>query len=131
MDRQEPGEIAHVVGWGVTNLDLLSRQRAEAQQFVQVAVRGDSCFAAGNFPKLRGAGVFCASSLLRHHDVCYRFGGGPLLLRDEEGRRYLAGMVSWPSVCPPQVDKMNAYLDVQHFVPWIKSTIDGNGGAGK
>lgn len=125
------GEIAHVVGWGVTNLDLLSRQRVEAQHFVQVAIRGDSCFAGGNFPKLKGAGVFCASSLLRHHDLCYRFGGGPVLLYDESGRRYLAGMVSWPSVCPPEVDKMNAYLDVQHFVPWIKSTIARNGGAGK
>jgi hypothetical protein len=74
--------------------------------------------------------VFCASSLLPHHDVCYRFDGGPLIGRDENGRRYIVGMVSWPAVCPPEVDKMNAYLDVQHYVPWIKSTIAANGGPG-
>ncbi|AXK82915.1 serine protease [Pseudolabrys taiwanensis] len=125
------GDIGHVVGWGVTNLELLSRQKGEVQQLLQVAVRGDACFSAGNFPRLKGAGVFCASSLAAHHDVCYRFGGGPMILRDLRGERYLGGMVSWPAVCPPAVDKMNAYLDVQHFVPWIKSAIAANGGPGK
>ncbi|HWK95887.1 MAG TPA: serine protease [Pseudolabrys sp.] len=125
------GDIGHVLGWGVTNLDLLARQKGEVQQLLQVAVRGDACFSAGNFPKLKGAGVFCASSLSAHHDVCYRFGGGPVLMRDLAGQAYIGGMVSWPAVCPPAVDKMNAYLDVQHFVPWIKSIIAANGGAGK
>ncbi len=125
------GDIGHVVGWGVTNLALLARQKGEVQQLLQVAVRGDSCFSAGNFPKLKGAGVFCASSLSAHHDVCYRFGGGPVIMRDASGQQYMGGMVSWPAVCPPVVDKMNAYLDVQHFVPWIKSIIAANGGAGK
>lgn len=124
------GEIAQVVGWGVTNLTLLQRQRGEAQQFIQVAVRGEACFSGGNFPKLRGTGAFCASSLFPHHDVCYRFGGGPLILRDQDGRRYMAGMVSWSAVCPPEIDRMNVYLDIQHYVPWIKSTIAANGGPG-
>lgn len=128
--KDQRGEIGHVAGWGVTNLGLLARQKGEVQQLLQVVVRGDSCFSGGNFPKLKGAGVFCASSLAAHHDVCYRFGGGPLLLRDQSGQRYIGGMVSWPAVCPPEVDKMNAYLDVQHFVPWIKTIIRANGGAG-
>lgn len=124
------GEVGHIVGWGVTNLALLARQKGEVQQLLQVVVRGEACFSASNFPKLKGAGVFCASSLAAHHDVCYRFGGGPIILRDLAGEPFIGGMVSWPAVCPPAVDKMNAYLDVQHFVPWIKSTIAG-GGAGK
>jgi secreted trypsin-like serine protease len=124
------GEIAQVIGWGVTNLALLQRQRGEAQQFIQAAVRGEACFSGGNFPNLKGTGVFCASSLVPHHDTCYRFGGGPLLLRDEKGERYLAGMVSWSAVCPPEIDRMNLYLDIQHYVPWIKSTIAANGGPG-
>ena len=124
------GEIGHILGWGVTNLVLLQRLKPDTLQLIQVAVRSEGCFAAGNFPTLKGTGVFCASSLFRHHDTCYRFGGGPVFLRDAKGSRYLAGLVSWSAVCPPEVDKMNLYLDVQHFVPWIKSTIAANGGPG-
>lgn len=124
------GEVAHVAGWGVTNLALPARQKGEVQQLLQVVVRGGSCFSGGNFPKLRGVGVFCASSLAAHHDTCYRFGGGPILMRDAQGARYLGGMVSWPAVCPPEIDKMNAYLDVQYYAPWIKSIIRANGGPG-
>lgn len=128
--KDQIGEIAHIVGWGVTNLKLLARQKSEALQLIQATVRGESCFSSGNFPKLRGTGVFCASSLYRYHDLCYRFGGAPVTTYDVEGHRYLAGLVSWPAACPPAIDKMNVYLDVQHFVPWIKSTIQSNGGPG-
>lgn len=125
---EQRGEIAHILGWGVTNLKLLQRRKSEALQLIQVVVRGEACFSAGNFPRLRGTGVFCASSLFRFHDTCYRFGGGPIVLRDGNGESYLGGLVSWPAVCPPETDKMNVYLDVQRFVPWIKSAIAANGG---
>lgn len=126
---EQRGEIAHILGWGVSNLKLVQRKESEALQLLQAVVRGETCFSAGNFPRLRGAGVFCASSLFRFHDTCYRFGGGPIILRDAKGGTYLGGLVSWPAVCPPETDKMNVYLDVQRFVPWIKSVIAANGGA--
>jgi secreted trypsin-like serine protease len=122
------GEIAYVVGWGITNATLLERRKVEVLQIVQMVVRGDLCFSSNNFPTLRNANVFCASSLLRYHDTCYRFGGGPIILRDAKGVRYLAGLVAWPAVCPPRIDKLNVYLDVQPYVPWIKSVIKVNGG---
>lgn len=125
---EQLGEIAHILGWGVTNLKLEQRRKSEALQLLQAVVRGEVCFSTGNFPRLRGTGVFCASSLYRFHDTCYRFGGGPIVLRDAKGERYLGGLVSWPAVCPPETDKMNVYLDVQRFVPWIKSVIAANGG---
>lgn len=128
--KSQLGRIGFVGGWGVTNLNLGQRQLSETQQILQVAVRGESCFSRGNFGQLKGTGVFCASSLLHNHDICYRFGGGPLILRDPNGKRYLAGMVSWPAQCSPDAERMNAYLDIQHFVPWIKSTIRTNGGGG-
>lgn len=128
---EQVGAIGHVLGWGVTNTAPAERRATEALQVLQVLVRDpDACFAGYNFPQLRGSGAFCASSLLRYHDICYRFGGGPLFLRDKKGARYLAGLVSWPAVCPPAKDKMNAFLDVQRYVPWIKSTIQANGGPG-
>ncbi|MFN3658693.1 MAG: S1 family peptidase [Pseudolabrys sp.] len=128
--KDQVGEIAHVVGWGVTNEKLFRRQQSETLQLVQVAIRGESCFSSLNFPRLRGAGVFCATSLFRYHNLCYRFGGAPITAYDAQGRRYLAGLVSWPAVCPPVMNKMDPYLDVQHFVPWIKSVIQSNGGPG-
>lgn len=124
------GEIAHILGWGVSNLNRLERQRGESLQLIQAVVHGETCFNALNFPRLRGTGVFCAGSLHRYHDTCYRFGGGPIVMRAADGTRYLAGLVSWPAVCPPEVDKLNAYLDVQFYLPWIKSTIKDQGGGG-
>jgi V8-like Glu-specific endopeptidase len=127
---EQRGEVGHILGYGITNLTLLQREKSGTLQLIQAAVRGDSCFSPNNFPKLKGTGVFCASSLYRFHDTCYRFSGGPLFARDAKGTRYLLGIVSWPAVCPPEVDKMNLYVDVQYFVPWIKSTIAANGGPG-
>lgn len=124
------GEIAHILGWGVSNLNILERKKFEALQLLQAVVRGDTCFAAANYPRLKNSGVFCASSLIRYHDACYSFGGGPIVLRDPKGMRYLAGLVSWPARCPPQLDRLTAYLDVQFYVPWIKRTIQAYGGAG-
>ena len=124
---EQAGEIGHVLGWGSTNINLL-KQPTGSLQFIQVTFRGDDCFSAATYGKLKGTGVFCASSLFRFHDVCYRFSGGPLFTRDAKGIRYLIGMVSWSATCPPQVDRLNLFLDVQFYVPWIKSIIAANGG---
>jgi secreted trypsin-like serine protease len=123
--KDQVGQIAHIVGFGVSNLTLAQRRKVETLQLIQAAVRGDGCFAPGNYPRLRGQGAFCAESLYRHHDTCYRFGGSPLVMRDAKGERYLGGLVSWVSACPSEVYKMEPYIDVQHYVPWIKSVING------
>ena len=128
---EETGDIGHILGWGVSNTAPEQRRQSETLQLLQTVVRSrESCFSASRYPQLRGTGTFCASSLLHFHDTCYRFGGGPFFLRNNKGERYLAGLVSWPAVCPPVKDRMNAYLDVQHYVPWIKTTIQANGGPG-
>lgn len=126
---QQAGEVAHVVGWGVTNRQIPQREKFESLQLLQVAIRGDACFASADYPRLVNSGVFCVSSLNRYHDICYSFGGSPLVLRDQKGARYLAGMVSWPARCPPDVDTLTPFIDVQHYVPWIKKTIQANGGS--
>ena len=120
---QQVGQIGNILGWGVSNRSLAERTISESLQILQVVVRDDICYSVLNYPRLRGSGSFCASSLLRYHDACGRFGGGPIVMRDADGRQYLGGIVSWPASCPPVVDKMNVYLDVQKFVPWIRSVI--------
>ena len=126
---QQTGDIAHVIGWGVTNLRIPQREKFEALQLLQAVVRGDTCFASAHYPRLKNSGVFCVSSLNRYHDICYSFGGSPLVLHDRKGSRYLAGIVSWPARCPPEVNTLTPFVDVQHYVPWIKSTIQANGGS--
>lgn len=124
---EQVGQIAQIAGWGVSNAKLLERQQIEKLQLIQADVRSDGvCFSSVNYPELKGKGVFCARSLLRFHDTCYRFGGAPVVMRDAKGERYLAGLVSWSAVCPPDSRKPNAYLDVQAYVPWIKTTINSN-----
>jgi trypsin len=126
--RDQVGEIANIFGWGITNASIAVRQNVESLQLLQVAVRGKICFTAANFPQLKDSGIFCASSLLNFHDTCYRFGGGPIVLYDQAGNRYLAGIVSWAARCPPETDRVTAYTDVQFYVPWIKGAIQANGG---
>lgn len=121
--KSRVGAIAQIFGWGVTNKVLPLKSAAEDLQVLQAAVLGERCFSAGNYRSLRGTGVFCAESILKFHDTCYRFGGGPVLLHDSKGERYLGGLVSWSSVCPPDVRKPNIYLDVQAQLPWIRSVI--------
>jgi len=118
------GEIVSILGWGVTTTQA-DKQRKEELQLVQSAVLDDGiCFGPGNFPGLRGTGVFCARTLLKFHDICFRFSGSPMVIYDDQGRLYLLGIVSWPATCPNDGRKPNVYLDVQAYVPWIKSVIN-------
>jgi len=121
--KSRVGAVAQIFGWGVTNKTLLEKSSGENLQIIQAAVIGERCFSAGNFRSLRGTGVFCAESVMKFHDTCYRFGGGPVLLHDSKGERYLGGLVSWSSNCTRDVRKPNVYLDVQFHLPWIKSVI--------
>ncbi len=121
---KQAGEIATILGWGITT-DQRGRQHRERLQLIQGAIIDDGvCFGVSNFPALRSSNVFCAKSLLKFHDVCFRFGGSPVVLFDDQGRPYLAGLVSWPATCPSEGRKPNVYVDVQSYVPWIRSVID-------
>lgn len=118
------GEIVSILGWSLTTAQY-NKQHEEALQLVQSTILDDGiCFGPGNFPTLRGTGVFCARTLLKYHDICFRFGGSPMVIYDEQGRLYLLGIVSWPATCPSDGRKPNAYLDVQAYVPWIKGVIN-------
>jgi secreted trypsin-like serine protease len=121
------GEVVSILGWGATT-NSADRHHRENLQLIQAAVLdGGVCFSNENYPGLRNAGVFCAKSLLKYHDVCFRFGGSPLTLYDQSGRLYLAGLVAWPASCAQENGKPNIFLDVHAFVPWIKSVIEKGG----
>jgi secreted trypsin-like serine protease len=121
------GEVISILGWGITTSNY-DRHHRENLQIIQAAILDNGvCFSNENYPGLRNTGVFCAKSLLRYHDVCFRFGGSPLTVYDVKGRLYLAGIVSWSATCAQENRKPNIYLDVQAYVPWIKSVIEKGG----
>jgi secreted trypsin-like serine protease len=120
---EKVGEIGSILGWGVSESQS-GREHSERLHVIQTAViDGAVCFSAANFPELRQNHVFCGRSLLAYHDICFRFGGSPMVFYDHNARLYLGGIVSWPAGCGESRRRVNIYLDVQSYVPWIKSVI--------
>jgi secreted trypsin-like serine protease len=117
------GAIGSILGWGVSTLQAGRRHR-ERLHVIQLAVvdRG-VCFSAAQFPQLSKSRVFCGRSLLAHHDVCFRYGGSPIVFYDRKAHLYLGGIVSWPATCGERGLRLNVYLDVQSYLPWINSVI--------
>lgn len=111
------GTIGQVVGWGQTtdegafseDLLLLGTQVISDKNCNGPAGYGGDLF----------EGMFCARSLVEGNDACLGFGGSPLMLNDEFGQRYVAGLVSWSIGCPPNSDKPGVYTDVLWHLDWI------------
>lgn len=120
---EQVGEIGSILGWGITTKQP-GRQHVERLHVIQTAVLDNRvCFSPADYPELRGTHVFCGRSLLQYHDICFRFGGSPMVFYDKKANLYLGGLVSWPAVCGKTREKPNVYLDVQAYVPWITDTI--------
>jgi secreted trypsin-like serine protease len=120
---EQVGGVGSILGWGISTQQ--SRQRhAEQLQVIQTAILDEQvCFSASDFPQLSRSHVFCGRSLLKYHNICFRFGGSPLVLYDRKADLYLAGLVSWPATCGAGRNTPNVYLDIRPYVPWIKNTI--------
>lgn len=120
---QQVGEIGSIVGWGIGSAQA-HRKHDEPLHVIQVAVLDDQlCFSASDFPALRRGHVFCGRSLLVHHDICFRYGGSPIVFYDKKANLYLGGMVSWPAACDGSGRTVNVFLDVQSYLPWIRSVV--------
>jgi secreted trypsin-like serine protease len=122
---EQVGEIGSIPGWGITKT-VVGQTHNEHLQVIQNVILDDAiCFSVPYYPSLRGAAVFCARSLFKYHKICSGFGGSPLVMYDSKSNLYLAGIVSWSTVCPESRKNANVYLDVQSYVPWIKGVISG------
>jgi secreted trypsin-like serine protease len=118
------GAIAKVIGWGTTNL---AAPPVELLQQIPTQILDPTvCAGPANYAGQIKNGNFCARSLLKNYDACNGFAGAPLILNDNSGRQYLAGIVSWGEGCPPKTLKPTVYINVQTYREWITSTIRGN-----
>lgn len=123
------GEIGSILGWGITTSSF-SKDHHEQIQVVQSAIiDNEVCFSSSVYPELRTRPVFCARSLFKYHNVCFRFGGSPVALYDKKGLLYVAGLVSWPAECSSATRKPNVFNDVHFYIPWIRSVIGRAAGA--
>ena len=123
----QAGEVATIVGWGISNKTHINNKKAgQLLQLIQSTVQDDgTCFSAQNFPNRRNTGAFCGLSTNKYQDICDRFGGSPIILLDQKGERYLAGLVSMTKACPVDGKRMNVYVDVQTRLAWIKGVVSG------
>jgi secreted trypsin-like serine protease len=120
---EQVGAIGSILGWGITTVQQ-NRRHAERLHVIQTAVLDNRvCFSQADFPELSGTQVFCGRSLSAYHDICFRFGGSPMVFYDKKANLYLGGLVSWPAICDDTRGRPNVYLDVQAYVPWIEKTI--------
>jgi secreted trypsin-like serine protease len=115
------GAIGQVVGWGITNR---TQPRNDTLQLIQTQILSNAvCSGLGGYGDQIPKGQFCAQSLLKEYDACNGFGGSPLVLNDNTGRRLLAGIVSWGTLCPPDGHKPSVYTDITPFKAWLTSEI--------
>ena len=120
---EQVGGVGSILGWGISTQQS-GQRHAERLQVIQTAILDKQvCFSASDFPELSRSHVFCGRSLLKYHNICFRFGGSPIVLYDKKAKLYLAGLVSWPAACGAARDTPNVYLDARAYVSWIESTI--------
>ena len=113
-----PGVKGQVVGWGRVS------ENGHYSQFmkeVKLQVRDEwKCEQSTGYLVTRN--MFCAGSPKREGDACDGDSGGSFAVEDEDGRWYLAGVVSWGEGCARE-GKYGFYTKVPLFYEWIHNTI--------
>jgi secreted trypsin-like serine protease len=94
----EPGDVATVVGWGVTGED--EQTPSDDLQAVEVPIQPDSVMAAPTAygENFKASDMLGAGALEGGLDSCYGDSGGPLLVGSGAGVRQV-GIVSWGEGC--------------------------------
>ena len=115
-----PGLQATTAGWGATSND--SWEAPDVLQWVRVPLMDRNvCYLLldeEDGPEVDRT-MLCAGPLFGGRDSCYGDSGGPLLVRDIDGRRVLAGVVSWgPNDCELPL-KAGVYSSVLALRPWV------------
>ena len=78
-----------------------------------------------NVPSLTN-NMFCVGLPEGGRDTCIGDSGGPFALRDDDGRFWAAGIVSWGIDCGQQ-GRYRIYTKVINYLDWINKTMQENG----
>jgi secreted trypsin-like serine protease len=118
------GRTATVSGWGRLSED--SSKRPDRLNWVNVPVVDHelcrSLMEDETFDQVITDSMLCAGPLRGGRDACSGDSGGPLTVRDLDGRPVLSGVVSWGDGCAaPQ--KPGVYTSVLAMHGWITSCL--------
>jgi secreted trypsin-like serine protease len=125
-----PGNIATVVGWGVTTpVPAGTRPGLDPARFphskhlVQADLPIASPQSCGAFLRRPARPAeFCAGDGTGSADTCNGDSGGPLFVGGPAGEVIQAGIVSWGPGCA-QPETYGVYTSVGHFEQWIRKYV--------
>ncbi|XP_041982016.1 trypsin-1-like [Aricia agestis] len=123
------GTMATVAGWGFTNEDRGVGARPNILQKAEVlVVANDEC---NTWYESKGSKVkviatqMCAGHEEGGRDSCWADSGGPLMIKEDEGRSMVVGVVSTGSGCA-RAKMPGIYTRVSRFTEWIVSSVNAD-----
>jgi secreted trypsin-like serine protease len=122
----KPGTPAYVIGWGSTVRNSGGYPAALQEVAVPIVSRQD-CNDANSYHGEITARMVCAGYAKVQKDSCDGDSGGPLIVKDEQGRwRLQAGIVSWGAFPCAALNQPGVYSRVAMLNSWAKSVIAGD-----
>jgi secreted trypsin-like serine protease len=119
----DPGTLATVIGWGLTDPNNDSSYTDALQQVSVPIVSNAVCNASNAYNGQITDNMLCAGYALGGKDSCSGDSGGPLMVPDAQGSGWVqAGIVSWGDGCASP-NKYGVYTRVANFKSWIESHV--------
>ena len=120
------GEKAFVIGWGSTIPSGGGYPIKLKQVMVPIFARTD-CNDRNSYDGEVSARMICAGYPAIKRDSCDGDSGGPLIVRDNQGRwRMQAGIVSWGAFPCAALNQPGVYSRVAVLSPWIRTVISSD-----
>jgi secreted trypsin-like serine protease len=120
------GTNSYVTGWGSTIATGGGYPRALQQVLIPLASRSD-CNDANSYDGEVTARMICAGLTQGGKDSCDGDSGGPLIVKDAQGRwRLQAGIVSWGDGCARK-NLFGVYSRVAVLSAWAQTAIAADG----
>nr|XP_002127039.1 uncharacterized protein LOC100176526 [Ciona intestinalis] len=127
---KQKGELCQVSGWGVTNESLGQSSAAANLMWVTLPTKSNK-YCKSRYNKRTELFIddimICAGLKTGGSDACTGDSGGPYVCRNSEGKYAVVGVVSFGIGCA-RAKYPGVYTNVAHFIPWINSNINANGG---
>ncbi|KNC83862.1 hypothetical protein SARC_03887 [Sphaeroforma arctica JP610] len=119
---EEPGLVGTIAGWGV--LDESDFVPPPSLYIAEVPIVSDADCLKSSGDALDIDTMVCAGYEAGGVDACQGDSGGPLYMTSDNGTIYQVGIVSFGFGCA-NAGEYGVYSSVQHFLPWIRNTIEG------
>jgi len=122
MHDLEPGSKCEVCGWGNTNSKPGEYTEAKSLKCVELPIISTQrCNAPNSYAGAIHEDIMCVGYMTGGQDSCQGDSGGPAICN---GRVH--GLVMGGNQCA-QANFPGVYTRLSHYIPWIRSILEGNG----